>query len=268
MIHKPTVNHIFDEKFKHGLDIIGLPADVMAWLQGEPLVYIHPYAELGGRPVRYQDPEGTVPVADIGDPVAAVVQPSLTLPPAEWPIVVTQTIDSARPLWGGENVGDVYDGTQYLRAAGPFSLVPDNPISVVARATREADSARSILSWSWGTTQAQMGLNLRGLSNQRAQLILGGDNAGQSLNEAYPVTSDRRVIAGRSDGVASQVLLDGTQIASGAPGSLVPGEGDEDEITIGAWDRGGSPTHHWVGVIGHVAIFESYLSDAEIGALS
>ena len=244
----------------------GLPADVLAWLALEPVVYVHPYAELAGRPVRYQDPAGTVPVTDIGDPVAAVVQPSLTLPPAEWPIVATQTTDAARPLWGGEDVGDVYDGGEHLLVDG--EPVPDAPISVVAQASREADSARSILSWSWGTTQAEMGLNLRGLSNQRAQFILGGDNAGQSLNEAYPVTSDRRVIAGRSDGVASQVLLDGTQIASGAPGGNTPGAEDLDQLMIGAWGRGGNPTHEWVGVIGHVAIFESYLSDAEIGALS
>ena len=94
-----------------------LPADLVALLATEPTVLVQlRYNFLAGRYVLFQDPACTVPVEEEGDPIGGVIQPSLTLPPSEWSIVGVQGTDAARAVWGGLDVGAVFDGTaQELR---------------------------------------------------------------------------------------------------------------------------------------------------------
>ena len=57
-----------------------------------------------GRQILWQDPDGTIPVESIGDPIGGVAHP-LT-----GDILAVQTTDSARPMYGGIGVGAIFDG--------------------------------------------------------------------------------------------------------------------------------------------------------------
>lgn len=107
-----------------------LPDDVLAWLQLDPVVYVHPYAELAGRPVRYQDAAAETPVTEFGQPTGAVVQPSLTLPPADWENVGTQPTDANRFRWADDGLSDPLMPSNHLSSlrvpcsiSAPFTCV-------------------------------------------------------------------------------------------------------------------------------------------------
>ena len=118
MIHKPTVNHIFDEKFKHGLDIIGLPTDLVALLATEPDVLIWPDVSLE---TLYQDPAATV-LAGPGDPCGAVVHPITR------EVEIFQDTDAARPIVGIDGRSLIYDGeSSYMISSNSDGLVPSSP---------------------------------------------------------------------------------------------------------------------------------------------
>ena len=58
-----------------------------------------------GQQVLWQDHLGTIPVEDIGDPTGGVSHPETG------DIFSVQTTDGSRPIWGGEDVGLIYDGS-------------------------------------------------------------------------------------------------------------------------------------------------------------
>ena len=105
---------------------VGLVGDVVdpitaaydAILATEPTVpLLFRLTQYRGQQVLWQNAACTVPVASIGDPVGGVRHP------VTGAILAVQTTDAARPIWGGESVGAVFDGT------GSYMLIPLGVIS-------------------------------------------------------------------------------------------------------------------------------------------
>ena len=102
-----------------------LPADLVALLATEPTVLVQlRYNFLAGRYVLFQDPACTVPVEEVGDPIGGIIQPSLTLPPSDWSIVAVQGTDAARAVWGGVEVGAVFESGAHMISTDPDGFIP------------------------------------------------------------------------------------------------------------------------------------------------
>ena len=103
----------FDDGFRHSARepaLDPLVATYDAILATNPTVpVLLQLTEYRGQQVLWQDPECTIPVADIGDPIGGVRHPETG------DILVVQTTDADRPVWGGLEVGaDFRDGDYYL----------------------------------------------------------------------------------------------------------------------------------------------------------
>lgn len=82
------------------------PQEVRRFALGVPEVE---FGSVFGNAQFYTDPEGTIPVEKVGDPIGCVRQfGSLQL---------VQPDESRRPVWGGHGIGAVIDGDRFLIGA-------------------------------------------------------------------------------------------------------------------------------------------------------
>ena len=100
-----------------------------------PLLYR--LIEYRGQIVLFQDAPCTVPVEDIGDPIGGQRHP------ITGGILAGQTTDGARLIWGGEDVGAIGDGSNFLR-------MDNSDISWAALTGSGPDSVTSALRLSYG----------------------------------------------------------------------------------------------------------------------
>ena len=76
--------------------------------------------EYRGQIVLFQDAPCTIPVEDIGDPVGGQRHP------VTGEVLAVQTTDGARPIWGGEGVGLVFDGeSSHLLSVDDAGFLPE-----------------------------------------------------------------------------------------------------------------------------------------------
>ena len=102
----------FDDGFRHSArdrEVDPLVATYDAILATDPTVpVLLQLTEYRGQQVLWQDPECTIPVEDIGDPIGGVRHPETG------EILAVQTTDADRPVWGGREVGASLDEGQWL----------------------------------------------------------------------------------------------------------------------------------------------------------
>ena len=123
----------FDDGFRHSareLALDPLVATYDAILATDPTVpVLLQLTEYRGQQVLWQDPECTIPVEEIGDPIGGVRHPETG------EILAVQETDADRPVWGGREVGAEFDGesdgliskdsTGFLPETGDFFVLVD-----------------------------------------------------------------------------------------------------------------------------------------------
>lgn len=205
-----------------------------------------------GQQVLFQDAACTIPVTAIGDPIGGVRHPLTGV------ILAVQTTDAARPVWGGEDVGAVFDGAQSLSGApdGPFLAQNfgdvDKTVSYKGVATdlslqRTPVSTRqnSDTNWSLRLTPSSQLFALSYAANTNFYAIVAND--GDSCVWAYSKTN-----------VNQKLYEGGTELNS----SGLIGHTDADGVGIIGSDS--VLTRPFVGNLGRVLLWQRTLSPQEI----
>ena len=212
-------------QYSEGMETVRGYQDVLRTGPTVPVLLELPKWE--GRQILFQDPDGTIPVEAIGDPIGGVRHP---LTGAK---LVEQTTDSRRPLYGGIGVGATNSGDAYLDVLDDTAqYVPaDDDFSIIAVASREdGDDRASIVSYSEGTSASSDTIYvIRYWDRGRVQWSWRGE-APATDDDTIPAGTNVLVLAS-GDGGYGEVTDEDKSISSSI-GSL--SETDDHVVQIGA----------------------------------
>lgn len=180
------------------------------------------YTSYRGQQLFFQDPAGTTPAVDVGDPVGAVVD----LVTGE--IKAVQTDDASRPVLGAEGI--IFDGSStslrfpFTTSGGYTAIIALKPDALSADATQRFLSSYGLnrqFRYSSGVPElaTSIGSISHGLSVDAASHVLGysvlsGDSAIYSTQ--HGVTTDASSVSDDLDGIdigrfaASGIYYDGS----------------------------------------------------------
>ena len=222
-----------------------------------------------GQQALWQDHLGTVPVEDIGDPTGAVSHPETG------DIFSVQTTDGSRPIWGGEDVGLVFDqpdNVTFLRI-GPDTHLMSRLTAGGTTATIFCDvEVTEFVGFHYfvGSNDDNEWSAFSTNENGRLRFVFRG--SGSLLNVRYEPffeEPERRVACVRNDGNNHTLWRDGelvdTRSSSGSWREINIDAGIGVTITESG-DVSGTP--RLVGSIGAVLMFEQDLNASEIEAVS
>ena len=237
-----------------------LPADLVALLATEPTALVQfRYNFLAGRHVLFQDPPCTVPVEEDGDPIGGIIQPSLTLPPSEWSIVGVQGTDAKRPVWGGVEVGAVFDGAQNLALDSSWQRNPGQPSTWVYREYHPDDRNQVIGGWSAAAnTDVAYAFYYR-ISNGIIQRVGTG---GTSLVEDVIPHDTTNTFSVRNDTTNYTARVNGTDIQTRATGTQ-----DGDPTIDASLGSLAGDTQFFIGEIQFAVMFDRSLSVSDLQRL-
>lgn len=169
--------------------------------------------EYRGQQILFQDSACTVPVESIGDPVGGVRHPETG------EILAVQTADANRPIWGGVDVGLVFDGVgSWLSLSNEWKRNPSAPSTWIYREIHPSDRNQVIASWS---TAANTDVAYAWYYRTSSGLIMRVGTGGTLLAEGVISHDQKNTLSVRNDTSEYTTRVNGSDVQTRTTGTSI-----------------------------------------------
>ena len=161
--------------------------------------------EYRGQQVLWQDPECTIPVEEIGDPIGGVRHPETG------EILVVQETDADRPAWGGIGVGAEFDKSQHMEIPGAsFDFVQNTGLFRIVATISGWSAGNGGIVDTVGFGGSGSGFYLRTVSDRVNIRIIESGSIVVDISTSSLVPGEDYKIEARGDGDSVEILVDGS----------------------------------------------------------